>query len=63
SKDKRLRRLHLTEQGLILTQQALGLQVTVIEDMMGALSEEECQQLGDFMRRVGSYMLTKATTA
>jgi MarR family transcriptional regulator, organic hydroperoxide resistance regulator len=56
SKDKRLRRLHLTERGLAVTREALGVQVKVIEDMMGALTAQECDQLGDLMRRVGAYM-------
>jgi MarR family transcriptional regulator, organic hydroperoxide resistance regulator len=63
SKDKRLRRLHLTDQGLALTQEALGIQVRVIEDMMGALTAEECDQLGDLMRRVGAYMAGKSASA
>ena len=62
SKDKRLRRLCLTDQGLALTQEALGLQVKVIEDMMGALTAEECDQLGDLMRRVGTFMVGKSAS-
>jgi MarR family transcriptional regulator, organic hydroperoxide resistance regulator len=54
--DKRVRRLHLTQAGTDLVLNALRVQVTVIENMMQALSAEECDQLGDFMRRVGMHM-------
>ncbi len=56
SQDRRVRRLRLTDNGQVLTQKALAVQVTVIEDMMLALSAEECEQLGDYMRRVGTHM-------
>jgi MarR family transcriptional regulator, organic hydroperoxide resistance regulator len=56
SQDRRLRRLRLTEEGRMLTAQALGVQVAVIEDMMLALTGEECEQLGDYMRRVGAHL-------
>jgi MarR family transcriptional regulator, organic hydroperoxide resistance regulator len=57
SKDKRMRRLRLTAEGQTLTQQALAVHSRVIENMMLALTAEECEQLGDFMRRVGAHML------
>jgi MarR family transcriptional regulator, organic hydroperoxide resistance regulator len=57
--DRRVRRLRLTAEGETLTQQALGVHIHVIEDMMLALSAEECELLGDFMRRVGTHMMGK----
>jgi MarR family transcriptional regulator, organic hydroperoxide resistance regulator len=54
--DARLKRLHLTEAGLTLTQAAMQVQTVLIEQMMGALSAEECDALGDMMRRVGRHM-------
>jgi DNA-binding MarR family transcriptional regulator len=54
--DARVKRLHLTETGLALTQRALQVQVALIERMMGALSPEECEAIGDMMRRVGRHM-------
>jgi MarR family transcriptional regulator, organic hydroperoxide resistance regulator len=57
--DRRVRRLRLTPEGEALTRQALGMHVQVIEDMMLALSAEECELLGDFMRRVGNHMTGK----
>ncbi len=56
NQDKRVRRLRLTGEGRILTAQALSVQVTVIEDMMLALSADECEQLGSYMRRVGAHL-------
>jgi DNA-binding MarR family transcriptional regulator len=55
--DARLKRLHLTPDGQALTERALAVQVGVIEGMMGALTAEECETLGDMMRRVGRHML------
>lgn len=54
--DRRLRRLRLTPEGEALTAQALAVHVEVIEGMMDALSAEECERLGDAMRRVGALM-------
>ena len=59
SADKRVRRLHLTESGTELVMDGLKVQVAIIEDMMQALSAEECDQLGDFMRRVGAHIAGK----
>lgn len=58
--DKRVRRLTLSAEGARLTEQALKVQVGVIEDMMQALSPDECEQLGDYMRRVGRHMAAGA---
>jgi len=52
--DKRLRRVRLTEAGAVLTRQALAVHVEVIERVTEALSAEECERLGDYMRRVGA---------
>lgn len=59
SGDKRVRRLTLTADGQVLTLSALKVQVQVIEGMMAALSADECETLGDYMRRVGQHMLTR----
>jgi MarR family transcriptional regulator, organic hydroperoxide resistance regulator len=61
SQDKRLRRLRLTPSGHVLTRQALAIQVAVIEDMMNVLTADECELLGDFMRRVGTHLVQNAT--
>jgi MarR family transcriptional regulator, organic hydroperoxide resistance regulator len=60
AQDKRVRRLRLTPDGHALTSRALAVQVAVIEDMMMALTAQECEQLGDFMRRVGAHLAKAA---
>jgi MarR family transcriptional regulator, organic hydroperoxide resistance regulator len=54
--DKRIRRLQLTEVGRALTEKALAIQVSVIERVTQALDTEECEQLGDYMRRIGAHL-------
>jgi MarR family transcriptional regulator, organic hydroperoxide resistance regulator len=54
--DARVKRLHLTQPGDVLTRRAMQVQVAFIEGMMGALTAEECGLLGDMMRRVGRHM-------
>jgi DNA-binding MarR family transcriptional regulator len=54
--DARVKRLHLTPAGEALAERAVQVQVGVIEGMMGALTREECDALGDMMRRVGRHM-------
>jgi DNA-binding MarR family transcriptional regulator len=54
--DRRLRRLSLTPAGAELTRRALAVHVALIEDMMRVLSAEECEALGDAMRRIGRHM-------
>jgi MarR family transcriptional regulator, organic hydroperoxide resistance regulator len=55
--DKRIRRLRLTAEGRALAERALAVHVAVIEDMMLALTSEECERLGDYMRRVGAHLV------
>lgn len=55
--DRRIRRLSLTQEGRALAQKALQVQVSVIEDMMTVLSAEECEQLGDYMRKIGTHLI------
>ena len=51
--DRRVRRLYLTIEGDRITRIALGEELKLLDEMMEALSEEECNQVGDFMRRLG----------
>jgi DNA-binding MarR family transcriptional regulator len=50
--DKRVRRLWLTPEGEALTRKALAIHTARIEAMMGVLSEEECNAIGETMWRV-----------
>jgi MarR family transcriptional regulator, organic hydroperoxide resistance regulator len=52
--DRRVRRLRLTDTGKDLIVQAFEVQVRLIEDMMTVLTAEECDVMGDYMRRVGA---------
>jgi MarR family transcriptional regulator, organic hydroperoxide resistance regulator len=54
--DRRIRRLRLTPEGEALTVRALAAHAGVIEHMMKALSAEECEALGDKMRRIGAFV-------
>lgn len=50
--DRRVRRLWLTPEGEALTRKALAIHVTRIEAMMTVLSDAECDQVGELLRRV-----------
>lgn len=50
--DRRVRRLWLTPEGEALTRKAMAIHVSEIEAMMTVLSEDECNAIGEMMRRV-----------
>lgn len=50
--DRRVRRLWLTPEGEIVTRKAMAVHVERIEAMMHVLSDEECNSIGEMMRRV-----------
>lgn len=50
--DRRVRRLWLTEAGETVTRKAMAIHVERIESMMHVLSDEECNSMGEMMRRV-----------
>ncbi len=54
--DKRLRRLFLTEQGEAQARRGLAVQVKLIEHMMTILTADECETVGDLMRKVGAHL-------
>lgn len=53
AEDRRVRRLFPTEEGERITRLALQAECDLLDEMMEALSEEECNQVGDLMRRLG----------
>ena len=55
-KDKRILRLHLTEKGRELTRKALAIELELIEYSMSTTSEDECNHVGDVMKRMISRM-------
>ena len=51
--DKRVRRLYLTPEGERFARKGLDAECALLDEMMEALSDEECNQLGSLMRRLG----------
>jgi DNA-binding MarR family transcriptional regulator len=51
--DKRAKRLYLTEEGERIARLGLEAECRLLDAMMDALSDEECDQVGDYMRRIG----------
>jgi DNA-binding MarR family transcriptional regulator len=56
AQDKRIRRLSLTPAGHALALQALEDECVLFDEMMQVLSEEECNALGESMRRLGDHL-------
>ncbi len=54
--DRRVRRLTLTPTGEAVTRQGLAIQAALVERMMQALDAEECDRLGDYMRRIAAHV-------
>lgn len=54
--DRRVRRLHLTARGRKLVSAALEIQVQLTDHMSAAVDDDECDAIGDMMRRVGHYL-------
>ena len=52
SKDKRVLRLALTQSGIIITCKAIDIHVALIDKVMSASSQEECDLVGETMRKV-----------
>lgn len=53
AEDRRVRRLYLTEAGEAITRVALNEECKLLDEMMEALSDDECNRVGDYMRRLG----------
>jgi DNA-binding MarR family transcriptional regulator len=50
--DRRVLRLYLTPEGAALANRAIAVQAKVIDNMMAATTPEECEMVGDSMRRI-----------
>ncbi len=57
TKDKRVLRLYLTDQGRILTEQAMVIQLDLIERTLTATPEDKCLEIADHMERVVSILM------
>jgi DNA-binding MarR family transcriptional regulator len=53
AEDRRVRRLFLTAEGEALARAALAEETHLLEEMMQVLSEDECNLVGELMRRLG----------
>lgn len=54
--DRRIRRLYLTPKGEKLAAAGLQIQVNLVNHMSKAIDDDECDVIGDLMRRVGNYL-------
>lgn len=53
AEDKRVRRLFLTPEGDAIARAALAEETRLLDEMMHVLSEDECNMVGELMRRLG----------
>ncbi|MFZ2102773.1 MAG: MarR family transcriptional regulator [Oricola sp.] len=61
--DKRVLRLYLTGKGRALADEAIAIQAAIVDDIMSVTSPEECELVGDSMRRVVARLLEIQSTA
>jgi DNA-binding MarR family transcriptional regulator len=51
--DRRAKRLYLTEEGERIARAGLEAECRLLDEMMEVLTDEECNRVGDYMRRLG----------
>ena len=61
--DKRVLRLFLTGDGQTLARKAIAIQAAIIDDIMSLSTAEECEIVGDSMRKVAAHLLEKGLDA
>ena len=52
ARDKRVLRLHLTDEGRAVTEQAMQIQTALIDTVMATSSEERCLMVADHMEKI-----------
>lgn len=57
--DKRALRLFLTEKGRVLAEKAIAVQAAIVDDIMSLSTPEECEMVGDSMRRIVGHLLDR----
>jgi DNA-binding MarR family transcriptional regulator len=62
AKDKRVLRLHLTEEGRAVTEQAMQIQTALIDTVMATSSEERCLMVADHMEKIIDVLLAEERT-
>lgn len=55
--DKRVLRLFLTEEGRALADRAIAVQAAIVDDIMSLSTPQECEMVGDSMRRIVGHLL------
>jgi DNA-binding MarR family transcriptional regulator len=58
--DRRVLRLYLTDEGHALALRAIEIQAALIDDMMSVSSLEDCNLVGETMRKVATRLLERA---
>jgi DNA-binding MarR family transcriptional regulator len=59
ARDKRVLRLHLTDEGKAVTGQAMKIQTTLIDTVMATSSEERCLMVADQMEKIIEVLLAE----
>jgi DNA-binding MarR family transcriptional regulator len=59
ARDKRVLRLHLTDEGKAVTEQAMKIQTALIDDVMATSSEERCLMVADQMEKIIEVLLAE----
>ena len=60
ARDKRVLRLHLTDEGKTVTEQAMKIQTALIDTVMATSSEERCLMIADQMEKIIEVLLADA---
>ena len=59
ARDKRVLRLHLTDEGKAVTEQAMKIQTALIDTVMATSSEERCLMVADQMEKIIEVLLAQ----
>lgn len=59
ARDKRVLRLHLTDEGKAVTEQAMKIQTALIDTVMATSSEERCLMVADQMEKIIEVLLAE----
>lgn len=59
ARDKRVLRLHLTEEGKSVTEQAMKIQTALIDSVMATSTEERCLMVADHMEKIIEVLLAE----
>lgn len=61
--DRRALRLYLTPKGETLAEEAIAIQAEIVNDVMSLSTAEDCELVGDVMRRMAAHLLAKQDDA